>query len=748
MSTNLLDSFIFSENLCTGSQGDKFSNCILENLRFLPFTNDQFDSSFKDGSFCKQGLLPYLSGNTYVQLKPIAISNPIARMQQENDYGVVGFRCLDSFSRPLLSLPRLQDIGMQPKSLVVTEKFDTDSLATIVNSIPLKDPSQCQNDSDCLASTYIFNARNNLLAYSSQLNTILGLMTTIKTLILNSGNYYELPTLVSTTSDNLSILETRLASVISSLDSVLALQEPEYSYVKEIITTCKNIILSINLLSFSSGLITNVTNPIQLNINASTDFTTFNYNITQAIVDYISDINIELSQKQIFIAQQLLAVFGTPASVAITSEYNQKLYRSLIISNIYEIFNIATYILNKIQVLYSVSNVSQNIALISDNFAFYDLYKSFISLYSSVDSLLVDLVDSSGYTSKASDYSILLSKLDDFTGLFYIDSLVNSVTNIENSIGTPTEPEDLQDAYQEVIGNFYDSIGTASKITLSSIKAKIDSILVSNNTTSVTNPNVSPTVYSSSGQVMTINLGYSFKDKQKFYFADIAYAVGFGTLENIESITIGEELYLAESIIDSFGQPISGLSMSGCTRYTFNRKVLPTYEPEVEMFIYPGIPNQPYCPTVTKYHNYASCMYSGMFTKLLPEVEQNADNSLIGLYVFTNYKPMLGTVENLYQLGTININAINLNDPSLKDSSYEYMLQRQVVSLTNSSSLVKDGLITTDDLKYYFKASIADPTKASNLRNMAIVEFKNFPLGNALKAPDIVIKFKATDSLL
>jgi len=100
-----IDNFIHAENLCTGSQGDNLANCIIENLRFLPYLDDKAESLVKDTGFVRAAPLQYLSGNTFVDLKPIGVANATVRMLQENDYGVVSFRCLQTFGRPMLALP-------------------------------------------------------------------------------------------------------------------------------------------------------------------------------------------------------------------------------------------------------------------------------------------------------------------------------------------------------------------------------------------------------------------------------------------------------------------------------------------------------------------------------------------------------------------------------------------------------------------------------------------------------------------
>jgi len=53
--------------------------------------------------------------------------------------------------------------------------------------------------------------------------------------------------------------------------------------------------------------------------------------------------------------------------------------------------------------------------------------------------------------------------------------------------------------------------------------------------------------------VTEIDLGASFKDSGKYYFANVAYAVGFGTLSNIHQIQIGDNIYDTTSIVKTDG---------------------------------------------------------------------------------------------------------------------------------------------------------------------------------------------------
>jgi len=254
---------------------------------------------------------------------------------------------------------------------------------------------------------------------------------------------------------------------------------------------------------------------------------------------------------------------------------------------------------------------------------------------------------------------------------------------------------------------------------------------------------VDATQVDSASKLNITDFGTDFKDSGVFHFADIAYSVGFSRLTNLTQIVIDNEVYVLTDIVDEDGNPVTGISQSGCTKFTFTRHVMPTYSPTVEMYVYPGTPSQPYCPTVNKYHNFNACSYSGMFSKLLPQIDQNSGSDM-GLYVFKGYKPMDGTVEELIRIGKVDINSINLNDPSLDNKSYETMIQKEVLNLTNASSIVNDT-ITTDDLKYYLSSKIVDNSQLNNYPNMAMIEFKNFPIGSSFNLPKISLLLTAED---
>ena len=755
-----VDNFIYAENLCTGSQGDLLSNCIIENLRFLPYLDDKAEALVKDTGFVKAAQIPYLSGSTYATLKPIGIANANVRMMQENDYGVVSFRCLQTFGRPMLSLPSLEDLGIPNQEINITETIIVEDSNTEDNGIPLRDISVCGADDWCKVNAYLYNIRNLILAFSTDFSTLIASLEAIKKLINGTGDYYALPALADIVTAKCSASSSAKARALTELSNAISHvggmgSEWQRDQVLEALTTAESFVEnSYDFTNLCSELNTNVADPLRNNINDNTDFTTFDYNITTGVAIYIEELNYETSEKQIYIAQQILADWGVPANYdASNADSKQLLIRKTIVNHSFEIINLITYILNKIQALYTMSNVSQITTDINKYYTFYDYYIDFISYYTTnISGEFTDLVQEGVPTSVASEFEAVITQLNNLTSSFTLGTVLSDVD-------TADAAED-QEAAEAAVDSYLDNYGTQIKINVEFLRSKINEALnlYEGEDTLINNPNISPIAYSASGQTMTLNLGYDFTDKGKYYFADIAMAVGFGRLTNIESIQIGKELYLASDLRDDSGNPITGISETGCTKFSFTRHVLPTYDPVVEMYIYPGLPDQPYCPTVNSYNNFLVHKYSGMFTKLLAQEIQNEENSLIGLYVYTGYTPMNAAVENIYQVGTIDMNAINLNDPTLDDNSYESMLQRQVTSLTNSDSLITDGIITTNDLKHYFYSEpIGTPSStpdnyhyldipdAMTLPNMAIIEFKNFPLGTSLKTPEITVKVTAAD---
>ena len=753
-----VDNFIYAENLCTGSQGDLLSSCIVENLRFLPYLDDKAEALVKDSGFVKSKQLPYLSGNTYVNLTPIGVANATVRMQQENSYGVVSFRCLQTFGRPMLALPNLEDLGIPNKELNITETLVVSDDATEFDGVPLRDVEACGADDWCKIRAYLYNSRNLTLAFSTELSSLTSALEAIRKLIDLTGDFYALPVLAEEVNVRLSTAEASKNAAIDSLSAAITFVETlpitwDTVYALNTFNSSKALLQEIYYFNTNSGdIVTNVVTPLTTSIDDNTDFSTYDFNITTGVSVYVVNLDFTNDDSQIFMCQQFVADWGVPSSYdVIDTDDKQLLIRNVISNYTYEIFNIATTIINKIQALYTLSNVSLIVDEINVLVARLDLlivYKA--HFYSEILNEFVDL-DKEGFPlSIAVEFNGVTIDLNTFitnftTGTVLVDILVPDIDN--------------EDA-EAIVDNYLDVEGTNHKIVLAKLKNDLETALnlYQGEDSLIDNPNISPSSYSSSGEVLTLNLGYDFQDKSKYYFADIAYAVGFGRLTNIESIIIDNEIYLAEDLRDSVGNSVTGISESGCTKYSFTRHVLPTYDPIVEMYVYPGLPDQPYCPTVNRYNNMAVTKYSGMFTKLLAADLQNDENSMIGLYVYTGYAPLEARVENIYQVGTIDMNAINLNDPTLDENSYESMLQRQITNLTNSDSLVTGGAITANDLKYYFHAELVgtpavtpddyhslDVPDAMTLPNMAIVEFINFPLGSSLTPPNITIKFTAAD---
>ena len=269
----------------------------------------------------------------------------------------------------------------------------------------------------------------------------------------------------------------------------------------------------------------------------------------------------------------------------------------------------------------------------------------------------------------------------------------------------------------------------------------------------------------SSSNLTEIDLGASFKDSSKYYFANAAYAVGFGTLSNIHQIQIDNNIYDTTSIVKADGTVVDQISQTGCTKYRFRQKLFTSADnnsntQEVEMYIYPGLRDQPFCPTINKYHNMGACSYSGLFTKLISGTDGSIDSTL---FLYKDYKPLEGTIGELIKIGSTDINSIDLSLPNIDLNSADSFIKRQIVALNTSSTLITDGTINTKDLRYYFKASLQgteapieehspiahqglNVPNAMNFPYLAIIEFIGLPLGSSLKLPSIKILVTASDS--
>jgi hypothetical protein len=320
-------------------------------------------------------------------------------------------------------------------------------------------------------------------------------------------------------------------------------------------------------------------------------------------------------------------------------------------------------------------------------------------------------------------YLELLDAEEELYAVFNFSDLIDELDNSDYVAENYLDPGDLRSttpkAYEPILDEYFETIGNQSKIELYNTIDKQHAIY--NTGTEDTTP---------------VYLGGDFKDSGKFYYADIAYAVGFTRLTNIHSIQIDDEYYKIESITDDHGNPVQGISATGCTRYRFIRNVLPTYQVEIEMYIYPGTYDQPYCPTINKYHNFATSKYYGMFTK--------QDGEDVGVYVFKGYSPMTQEGEEVIQLGKMDLNSINFNDPTLDKKSYEAFLMTEIKNLTNSSTINGEPL-STEDFKYYMASKLVDPSLACNYPGLAIIEFKNFPIGSGLTFPKIKVLVDGED---
>ncbi len=316
-------------------------------------------------------------------------------------------------------------------------------------------------------------------------------------------------------------------------------------------------------------------------------------------------------------------------------------------------------------------------------------------------------------TDKYEEYQATIDKIETLLDTFAFDNLMNTVEGIYD----PEDTETIEEV-SKIVDAYFDNTGNVSNIALADL---IDKQQILYNTVI-------------DDRITEVFLGGDYKDAGNFYYADIAYAVGYAKLSDIKSIQIDDEYYILED--ENLTEGSGGISEGGCTRYSFTRHVLPTYEVAVDMYIYPGTPDQPYCPTVNRYHNFLSSKYYGMFTKMAEEG--------MGVYIYRGYKPMYGTIEEVIQIGEMDLNSINLNDPSLDQKSYEAMLMKEVKNLTNSSS-INDKPISTEDLKYYLSSVIVDEEACSNYPGLAIIEFKNFPLGPSPKFPKIKVNVVSED---
>lgn len=726
------ESFVFAESLCSGSTLDNYATCILNNMRFMPYTKDTNISLVANSAgIVTNADLPAIVGKTYIDLKAVAISDVRARMLQKNDSGQIRFRCLDVFSQPLLPLIDLQDLGLEDKSLV----GETGSLLTISNAIDLdtSTPSVCTDGlvyyagvpivcldgaTDDITRYYriVYNIRSHIIYLNNILNEIDTGLVTIKSIIDNNGDYNKLLSLFNSLSDKQTIV-SNLCSIITDLQVYSKTLTIGNAFIEITIDAFIDNFSSLDLACISA---------IEDYINDPEDWTHFQY--YTKILDVSTQIYTLTTSRE-----YLTSFYLTSLSVAllkimptdyIESNIEQKESFEVSIGLKYasEFYNAVNTTFNKIQ-SYTTSSTGLYLGVeLARLESFYILYdRGFLGTFDSIE-------HSSIWNIIQANISVYNTGLFDFSTYFNFEDI-------------PTIEE---------LNTFYSTKGNATISAYNSLYAIINNYLG----LSVSN-------------LTEIDLGASFKDAGKYYFANVAYAVGFGILANIHQIQIDDNIYDTTAITKADGTVVDQVSQDGCTKYRFKQKLFSGVDnnantQEVEMYIYPGTNNQPFCPTINKYHNMASCKYTGLFTKLL----ENTDGSIeAALFLYKGYEPLNGKVSELIKLGSADINSIDLSLPNIDLNSTESFIKRQIVSLNTSSTLLMDNIITSKDLRYYLKSSLIGtiapvevnspiqhqglsvPT-ANNFPYLAIIEFINLPIGNNLKAPSIKILATAIDSQL
>ena len=706
-----IESYVAAQNFCTGSQTD-YSTCIANNLTFLPFLDDTYTAADKVQVSIRNAPIPYLSGDTYVDLIPLAVSDIISRVMMTNDYGVVSFRCNTVFNKPLLPLPRLQDLGIDTLDLLNITEVNLDDVdgGTYFGDIPIS--------TDPTLNGYMINLINYLIGYTTAFGKVVNYTNEITGIIAGMWDYRALPglseemdTQILFCNDIYDELQTTIGQIKNALISYNTDYYDIMGNMVDIVDTYATIVYNINLYS---DLHNNVTVPLSA-INDNTDFTTFDYTITDNVVTYIAEYDFILPMETLYLAKQASGLFGRPPNVEETPSLYQALLRRVAMTYSSEILITQSSIISKIQLLYTYSNVPQVLTEVRAYDTILGYYVDFKSFYTT--DLTGKFEDIDGYTD-ASLYEALIVDLQTSATDFSMNYSGGQIDDIVESLYIEADLDAMNLVIVELDLYFIET-GNEAKIDISSLGTAINE--VNGNT---------------DDRITEVTLGGSYTDAGDFYYADIAYAVGYGKLTNLKSIQIDDEIYDVTAITDENGNVLSGISESGCTKYTFTRHVMPTYSPEVHMYIYPGTPDQPYCPTVNKYHNFASTKYSGMFTKM--------DGDEMGVYIYKGYRPMDASVEEVIQLGKMDINSINLNDPLLDDNTYESMLQTEIKNLTNASSINGEPL-TTEDFKYYLHSEIVDDQAVTNYPGMAMVEFKAFPIGQSFQFPKIKLNVESTD---
>ena len=708
------EAFIFAETLCSGSTLDNYATCILNNMRFMPYTKDNTVSlAGSQNGIVSNVDLPALAGKTYIDLKPIAISDVKARMLQKNDSGQVRFRCLDVFSQPMLPLTDLQDLGLEHLAVKHSDgvtsfnitnaiDFDTDgSIGTCTDGYTYYTgvPIKCLDDAGLTTSEIqdylMYNIRSHVIFASNLYNSIDTELSNIRVILANNGDYNKLLTKQVYITNNLVVLN----EVLDIIANLLTAYNPVQTYYKQI--------FSDTLAGFEdlSSTINGYLLPISQHVTSNTDWSTFQYyNELLGIVDNIDILNSNTSYLKGFYLLSYCIAFAK----LFQSEYVEAKEPEILLSlqNKYdtENFNLVNKLTTKIQ-SYSVGVITLDL---SDEFAEYDALRQFYRLFIPQNSL-------------------------------NIYNLISNPISFFNLGSNPTLDE---------LNTFWQSKGNTLMTEVSSLYT----ILTAKELSTAT--------------ITELDLGASFKDQGKYYFANVAYAVGFGTLSNIHQLQIDNNVYDTTAIVSSNGSVVDQISQSGCTKYRFKQKLFTGAEinnsntHDVEMYIYPGTADQPFCPTINKYHNPAVCNYSGLFTKLTENADGSVDSSL---FLYKNYNPINNTLQELVKLGSSDINAIDLALPTLDQNSTEAFIKRQIVALSNSSSMIKDATITTKDLKYYVRANLIGnimPVETSspiihqglqvnnaiNYPYLAIIEFVNMPLGQNFKAPTVRALMTAIDT--
>lgn len=718
--------FVFAESLCSGSTLDNYATCILNNMRFMPYTKDTAVSLVTGTAGIVSNVdIPAIAGKTFVELKPVAISDIRARMLQKNDSGQVRFRCLDVFSQPLLPLTNLQDLGLEDKGLV----GEDGSFITVSNAIDLDTtidiacndgysyftgvPIICMTSASTDELKYYrmaYNIRSHLIYLNNLLNELDTDLMAIVSIIDNNGNYNNLLGIYNNLMSKLSQVED-LKDIIGSLVVVFNSLYTTDPYLKGLFTLFNN---------FSVPDLSSI-EPIATYIHVDEDWTHFqHYNeILQVSTDILSLVTTASYLGSFYNVSTLVSLSRIMPTDFIYSNSTQMtdFKTNLAIKYASEFYNAINTLFNKIQ-SYSIGALALDITVEKAKFRpFVELYNfGFVDLFSNTEQVLIKVVDV---------VNTGVSNLDDYFNFQPLPTL-------------------------EQLNSFYSTKGNNTIIKYNELYSSINS-----------------TLGITTSELTEIDLGASFKDSGKYYFANVAYVVGFGTLSNIHQIQIDDNIYDTTSIVKDDGSVINQVSQDGCTKYRFKQKLFTGVEnnantKEVEMYIYPGTPTQPFCPTINKFHNMAVCSYTGLFTKLLEQPDGSIESAL---FLYKGYEPMKGVVKELIKLGSTDINSIDLSLPNIDLNSTESFINRQIVALNTSSTLLLDNTITSKDFRYYLKASLNGtviPIEATspiqhqglsvdnaiNYPNLAIIEFIGLPLGSNLKVPNITILTTAVDSIL